>query len=191
MLFFFSSEMIKMRLKRNTNLIYVNENIKFKYMISNDKLLETYNYLKGVYMPPTKSVKDCEAVFRSMLQEETYKQYNKPTEVSFDLITDLLLGYTLNVMINAKENYNTVHFEYYFSYSFARYNSGKKDMEVKLAIFSDKLMSYGIDKFVVEYRYLADSSIRKFGVNLEVLYDNGFKLEDIEKGHCLFQKVEE
>ena len=160
-------------------------------MISNEKLLETYNYLKGVYMPPKKAIKECEDSFKSMLQEEVYKQYNKPDEVSFDLITDLLLGYTLNTMINAKEIYNTVHFEYYFSYSFMRYNSGKKDMEKKLAIFSDKLVNYGIDKFVVSYSHFSDGSVRKFGTNLEVIYNIGFKLEDIEKGYCLFQRMEE
>ena len=158
-------------------------------MISNEKLLETYNYLKDVYIPADKKGKSYEEVFRTMLQEKVYKQYGSSSvEVSYELITDLLLGYTLSKMVNAKENYNTIHFEYYFGYSFMRYNSGKKDMEEKLTIFSDKLFSYGIDSFVIDYRHFADGSVRKFGTNLEVIYNVGFKLEDIEKGYCLFKK---
>jgi poly-gamma-glutamate capsule biosynthesis protein CapA/YwtB (metallophosphatase superfamily) len=58
----------------------------------------------------------------------------------------------------------------------------------KFAILSDKLISYGINKFVVDYRYFSSGGIRSFGTNLESIYDNGFKLVDIEKGYCLFEK---
>lgn len=162
-------------------------------MISNEKLLETYNYLRGVYTQSNYDNKKCEESFRSLLQTEAYKQYSgsKPEDkVSYELLTDLLLGYSLAKMINAKEDYNTVHFEYYFSYAFMRWNSGKKDMEVKLSIMSDKLFSYGIDKFVIDYRHFSDSGVRKFGTNLEVIYDVGFKLKDIEKGYLLFEREE-
>ena len=157
-------------------------------MISNEKLLETYNYLKDTYIPVSKAGKSSEDVFRNMLQDEVYKQYDSSKKVSYELITDLLLGYSLARMISAKESYSTLYFEYYFSYSFMRYNSGKKEMEEKFTIFSDKLFSYGIYSFFVDYRHFADGSIRKFGTNLEVIYNVGFKLEDVEKGYCLFKR---
>lgn len=160
-------------------------------MISNEKLLEVYNYLSGVYMPAKSDSKKNLETFRKLLQEEVYKQYSSSKEkVSMELITDLLLGYTLCNMINAKEDYNTLHFEYYFSYSYSRYSSGKKDMADKFAIMSDKLLSYGINKFVIEYRYFSDSGVRKFGTNLETIYEVGFKLTDVEKGYLLFEREE-
>ena len=157
-------------------------------MIDNEKLLEVYNYLCGVYVPNNDDSKKTLEVFRKLLQDEVYKQYSSGKEASIELITNLLLGYTLCNMINAKEEYNTLHFEYYFSYSFLRYNSGKKEMADKFAILSDKLMNFGINKFVIDYRYFADGSVRKFGTNLETIYNTGFKLVDIEKGYCLFEK---
>lgn len=160
-------------------------------MISNENLLEVYNYLSGVYVSTSNDSKKSLETFRKLLQEEVYKQYSNKEKVSMDLITDLLIGYTLCNMINAKEDYNTLHFEYYFSYSYSRYNSGKKEMAEKFAIMSDKLLSYNINKFVVDYRYFADGSVRKFGTNLETVYDVGFKLVDIEKGYLLFEKNEE
>jgi len=153
-------------------------------MIS-DELLEIFNYLKEVYVPKDKK---SEEFFRSKLQDEVNKQYSNPSQVSFELITDLLIGYTLSKMIASTNYFDIIHFEYYFGYSFMRYNSGKKDMESKFTILSDKLFNFGISKFIIDYRSFSESSIRKFSTNLEAIYDVGFKLENVDKGYCLFKK---
>lgn len=147
-------------------------------MIANDNLLEAFNKIKGKYLQD--EVTDYTEAFRKLLNNETNKYYNKKNgEVSYEVLSDLLIGFSLSCMIyDTTETYDTFIFSDYFIYAMNQYRNLKSQMLEKFKILKEKLIDYNINDFIIG-RSLSAGKISRLYNNLSILYEIGYKLEDI------------